>query len=226
MVTFKGPFASPLFVVSAVHDAGVCVAAVIGSFDVTEFLPSGVQTQSELRTPRDWAVGGGWDVQMRQAVEWRPRAISHRLWPGHPPCLCLKGTGHQHRGRRGDTAGPGAAGPQGSWSGSGAGGAADTGCGEVACAGHQWTACDLSPTEERGRWEGPSPQRTLTHTGVHTCTGTPDPVQARTVTQVCIPTQVGLCVSVPPLRSGRVGAVSALTMLHNICSRQSTATAT
>lgn len=68
-------------------------------------------------------------------------------------------------------------------------GDADTGCGEVACAGHQGTACDLSPTEERGRWEGPSPQRTLTHTGVHTCTGTPALVQACAVTQVCIPTQ-------------------------------------
>lgn len=63
-------------------------------------------------------------------------------------------------------------------------------------------------------------------------------------TQVCIPAQEHLlwyrrarshrcacphrrdCVSVSALRSGRVGAVSALTVLHNVCSRQSTATAT
>lgn len=131
------------------------------------------------------------------------------------------------------------------------GGTADTGCAEVACAGCQGTACDLSP-QRRGATRGwavsaedPNPHRcAYLHRRARTYTGTPAPVQecmyphrsACSCAGVHGPTQVCRhrcayphrcdCVSVAALRSGRVWAVSALTMLHKVCSRQSTATAT
>ena len=64
------------------------------------------------------------------------------------------------------------------------GGTADTGCAEVACAGCQGTACDLSP-QRRGATRGwavsaedPNPHRcAYLHRRARTYTGTPAPVQ-------------------------------------------------
>lgn len=60
-------------------------------------------------------LGGGWWLRCVSEAggEWRLGAVSSRPWPGSLPCLFLNRTGRQHRGCRGDIAGPGGAGPQG-----------------------------------------------------------------------------------------------------------------
>lgn len=46
-------------------------------------------------------------------------------------------------------------------------------------AGRQGAACDLSPQRRGATGGGQSQQKTLTHTGVHTCTGVHAPTQER-----------------------------------------------
>lgn len=136
---FKGAFASPLPLLSVLVMMLACALWAQQEALMSRSLYRLAFKRTErVKDPRDWAVGGSWDVRVRQEVEWRPRAVAPSPWPGRPPCLFLKGTGRRHRGRRGDIADPGGVGPRGSWSEAGA---ADTGCAEVLVVRAQPVTC-------------------------------------------------------------------------------------
>ena len=112
---FKGAFASPLPLLSVLVMMLACALWAQQEALMSRSLYRLAFKRTErVKDPK--GLGGGWWLRCVSEAggEWRLGAVSSRPWPGSPPCLFLSRTGRQHRGRRGDIAGPGGAGPQGS----------------------------------------------------------------------------------------------------------------